>query len=199
MIDYHSLDREEWAWAAVRKKLDDILFVYYQWLPNAPLGRLVVTDIVRWQPDTAMIRVFEEDWLAVRRLVRAGRAEDVSESLGIALVAATKGAGGPPSRTQPHSIALVSQRAWALKPAFLKSVLERHRGAARRVFEVTTTLEDRALSAISQYVGQRIRDVEDSLGLAPSAAKHRASRVIELLVGLDASISRSEFADGGLT
>jgi DNA mismatch repair protein MutH len=198
MIDYHSLATEHWSSATIRRKLGHILFVYYQWLPTALLNELVVTDVAEWRPGDDVTRTFEADWRAVQQLVIAGRAQDISERLGVALVAATKGPGGPPSRSQPFSPVPAAQRAWALKPAFLKGVLEQHRGRSTRVFEVTTTLEDRAFRALAGRAGRRIVDVETDLGLAPSGAKHRAARVIERLVGRDALISRADLAGAGV-
>ncbi len=110
------------------------------------------------------MRVFKTDWLAVQALIRQGRAEYISESQGVALVAATKGAGGPPDRSQPYSPVLASRRAWALRPAFLRAmrrVRARWLASGRRV---ATTLGDRALSALARYVGARIRDVESDAG-----------------------------------
>jgi DNA mismatch repair endonuclease MutH len=81
-IDYVALAQEEWEMATVRRKLDQILFIYYDWLPRAPLGALAVTDIVMWEPNSDMLDVLEADWLSVRDLVRQGRAEAVSEGQG---------------------------------------------------------------------------------------------------------------------
>lgn len=198
MIDYHALAREEWSTAAIRRKLGHVLFVYYQWLPSALLNELVVTDVVDWRPDDRTMRLFEADWRAVQQLVIDGRAEDVSERLGLSLVAATKGSGGPPSRTQPYSGVVASQRAWALKPAFLKGVLEQHRDQSRRVFEVTTTLEDRAFRVLAGHAGRRLADVSSGLGIATSTAKNRAARVIERLVAREALASRVDLADAGV-
>lgn len=198
MIDYHSLAREAWPTATIRKKLGHVLFVYYQWFPSALLSDLVVTDVVEWRPDDATMRLFEADWRAVQQFVIAGRAEDISERLGVSLVAATKGSGGPPSRTQPYSGVVASQRAWALKPAFLKGVLEQHRDQLRCVFEVATTLEDRAFRVLAGHAGRRLADVASGLGIATSTAKNRAARVIERLVAREALASRVDLAHAGV-
>jgi DNA mismatch repair protein MutH len=182
----------------VRRKLSRILFVYYEWLPRAPLGDLVISDVVDWEPDPEMMRVFEADWAAVQAQVLMGKAEDISESDGVALVAATKGPGGPPDRPQPQSDVLASRRAWALRPTFLKSVIERHRATMPRVFEVATTLEQRALGLLARHVGKRISDVETTIGMAPSKAKHRAALVVEKVVAARGGPSRRDLADVGI-
>ena len=147
-LDYHALETEASATASVRRKLSRILFVYYDWLPSAPLGDLFVSDVALWEPSGELLGVFEADWNAVRRLVRQGRAHEISESLGSVLVAATKGPGGPPSRTQPNSTELARRRAWALKPALVRGILEEHRSGRRLGVEVKTTLESGVVSAL---------------------------------------------------
>ena len=134
---------------------------------QAPLGDLVVSDVVMWCPTPELMTAFGRDWQVVRDLVRAGRAHEISESHGSTLVAATKGPGGPPSRTQPYSSALARQRAWALKPACLRSVLEDHRSGAHLAYEVTTTLESRVVAALRRFAGRRVVEVEEELAMLP--------------------------------
>ena len=191
MIDYHKLADEDWATASVRRKLSRILFIYYDWRPQAPLGDLVVTDVVMWRPTPELMTAFGRDW----RVVRGSRADRsrprrISESHGSTLVAATKGPGGPPSRTQPYSSALARQRAWALKPAYLRSVLEDHRSGAQLAYEVTTTLEFRVVAALRRFAGRRFVEVEEELAMLPSRSKHRAALVFRAAVSTWAGTSR---------
>ena len=198
MIDYMALDRERWETASVRRKLERVLFIYYQWVPGVPLRDLRVTDVVYWEPPDEVMAMFESDWRAVQRLVHQGRADEVSERLGVGLVAATKGPGGPPARTQPHSDVLASQRAWALKPSFLRSVLEVHRSGTRRIFEVQTTMEDRALRSLMRCTGLRVAAVEQSIGLSASGAKNRAARTFQRFVAVRAAVTHRELLDAGV-
>lgn len=198
MIDYHRLVDEDWATASVRRKLSRILFVYYDWRPRAPLGELVVSDVVLWSPTPELMTAFGQDWRAVRDLVRAGRASEISESHGSVLVAATKGPGGPPSRTQPYSSELARQRAWALKPAFLRALLEDHRSGSKWVYEVATTLESRVVAVMRRFAGRRLADVEQELGMPSSRSKHRASLVFRRAVSMWAGTSHRELLDAGI-
>ena len=198
IIDYHTLAGETWQTASVRRKVERILFVYYDWLPNAPLGDLKVADVVLWEPSAEVMRIFEADWRRIHELVRAGRAHEISEGDGSLLVAATKGPGGPPSRSQPASSILARQRAWALRPAFLRSVLESHRAGPRAAIEISTTLEDRALQALRRLAGKRVKDVEVELGLPASRAKHRAALVFQRAVATWAGCTHTELLDAGV-
>jgi DNA mismatch repair protein MutH len=197
-IDYVALAQEEWNSATVRRKLDQILFVYYDWLPQAPLGELAVTDVVMWEPNSDMLDVFEADWLSVRDLVRQGRAEGISESQGTTLVAATKGPGGPPDRRQPYSKVLASRRSWALRPAFVRSILEQERAGRQVVFEISTTVADKALQRLRQLVGSTISEVESSLGRAPTAAKHRAKLVVDAALAAHHGPTNADLAAVGV-
>ncbi len=198
MIDYHALADETWETASVRRKLGRILFVYYDWLPNAPLGDLRVADVVLWEPSAELMQVFEADWRRVHRFVQEGRAHEVSEGNGRLLVAATKGPGGPPSKSQPHSDTLARQRAWALRPAFLRSILESHRAGPRVAIEISTTLEDRALGALSRLAGKRVKDVEAELRMPASRAKHRAALVFQRAVSTWAGSTHSDLLEAGV-
>jgi DNA mismatch repair protein MutH len=130
--------------------------------------------------------------------VRAGRAEEISESRSVALVAATKGSGGPPDRVQPHSSTLASRRAWALRPAFLRSVLERSRTGRQFAIEVSTTLADGALRTLSAHIDSTIGEVESSLGRAPTRAKHRAKLVVDAAIAAAGGPTSAELLERGV-
>lgn len=197
-IDYLALAKESWETATVRRKLERILFVYYDWLPQALLGDLAITDVILWEPSAEMLGIFEADWLSVRERVRRGRAEDVSESHGIALVAATKGPGGPPAMRQPYSDVLARRRSWALRPAFVGSILERERAGRNLVFEVSTTLANRAVSQLGRLVGSRVSQVESSLGREPTKAKHRSRLVVGAALTAFGGPSSAELLSSGV-
>jgi DNA mismatch repair endonuclease MutH len=186
MIDYHALPAEEWATAAVRKKLGRILFVYYGWVPDRPMSEFVVSDVVLWDPKESAHERMRVDWEVVRDLVRAGRAEHISESMGTLLAAATKGPGGPPTKSQPFSTALAQPRGWALRPAFTATVLADFRRIKGRLGLVRaappTDAEQRAISILMGLVGHRFGDVARAHGIKPSKEKNRAANVIRKVV-----------------
>ena len=126
MLDYHALGTEESATASVRRKLSRILFIYYDWLPSAPLGDLFVSDVALWAPSPELLESSGQTGMqSVDLFVRAGPTRSVSHTA--RPWSRHQGTWGPPSRTQPYSSALARQRAWALKPALVRGVLEEHR------------------------------------------------------------------------
>jgi DNA mismatch repair endonuclease MutH len=198
MIDYVGLDSEEWVSSAAWHKLSSILFVYYEWLPMVALGDLRVTDVVLWNPSPSMNRTLESDWQGIKALVGQGRAEEISQSQGDVLMAATKGPGGPPRRRQPHSDVLVSSRAWALKPAFLRSILEAHRDRASRWSYSAAELIGKALIALRPFVERTVGDASRTLGLGPSDAKHRASQVFHNVLAERAGLTHADLGAAGI-
>ena len=108
MIDFAALPLQTWDTAAVRKKLDQMLMIFYGWEPLQPIARFKTLAAGIWSPDSSTLQTIRADWQTIRDLVAAGRRDQVSESLTSILGAATKGPGHG-SRS----------RAWSLKQPFV--------------------------------------------------------------------------------
>jgi DNA mismatch repair endonuclease MutH len=125
MIDFAKLAEESWETASVRKKLERILFVFYDYVRDQEALDARIKDVVLWSPGEDIRPQLEQDWSVVQRKARLGFAHEVSEGDGRILGAATKGASGsnrvaqyldkgPPARP----------RAWALKPSLTSHLFE---------------------------------------------------------------------------
>jgi DNA mismatch repair endonuclease MutH len=205
MIDYVRIVEETWATAAVRKKLK-ILFVFYEDVLGAPKDTFPVLAIDLWRPDERIDDLLRADWETVQRIVRHGRAHELSESDGRLMTPSTKGAGGAATRTQPFSQIKAKSRAFALKPSF---TLERFRAVTTA--PPTSTLsqaigttsvdrfEDELLRRVEPFIGRTVGDVADELGVEPSTGKHFAAIVVRRALGMHRRERVAELQEAGLS
>ncbi len=190
MIDYLALDRETWPTASVRGKIARILFVFYGWRPDIPLGEMRVEAVKLWAPPETMLPILERDWLTVWHKNRNGLAHELSEGDGLILGAVTKGATGA-MREQPHSPIPAKSRAWSLKPKLTWTIYSGTRGQdleseliAKLLSEAPTDPVDALAHRLEPLVGLTITQVAEQHGIAPGMSKNRVSSVIRQAIGL---------------
>jgi DNA mismatch repair protein MutH len=205
MIDYVSLDRETWETASVRPKIRRILFVFYAWLPDVPLGEMRVKAVRLWSPSEGLGPVLERDWRVVWQKNRAGKAHELSEGDGLVMGAVTKGATGG-TRPQPYSDIPAKSRAWSLKPKltwsiYSESVVPGREAelveALRGRFEVDPV--DELLARVEALVGRTLEKVALERRIVPGRGKSRAADVLRLAIGLRQKRMPSELEALGLT
>jgi DNA mismatch repair protein MutH len=178
MIDYATLPTEDWQSASVRGKLERLLFCFYRWSPDSPIGEFVTLATGLWQPSPAHDELLAADWVLVRDLVRAGRTAEVSEALGRRMGAATKGSGGAGWEEN-------RRRAWALKPPFVVEIyttLTQPSAIAANVAEVLA-FEERQLALLRSVEGRTVRSLAGGRA-GGLRAKNAAATVVRGLLGL---------------
>lgn len=192
MIDYMALDRETWPTASVRGKIARILFVFYGWRPDVPLGEMRVEAIKLWSPPATMLPILERDWRTVWTKNRNGLAHELSEGDGLILGAVTKGATGA-TREQPYSSIPAKSRAWSLKPKLTWTIYSGTRGHDLESELITKLLGeapmdpvDALLARLEPLVGRTVLEVAEGHGIAPGASKNRVSAVVRQAIGLRA-------------
>ena len=207
MIDYNSLVLESWATAHVRTKLR-ILFVYYESLPWSEKEFFPIRLCTLWVPDASTNALLKADWEHVRAKVRHGLAGELTESDGRVLGPCTKGTDSRSVRTQPFNSLPAKSRAFALKPAFTLEVYKVAAGIAGEVESLATNVglrsfehfETALISKFNAFVGQKIGDIADELGIPPSGAKSDAARIVRRVFGAKDFRSKIlEFEETGLT
>jgi DNA mismatch repair protein MutH len=209
MIDYGSLVLETWATARVRKKLR-IMFVFFEHSAALAKEDWVVRKTVFWTPSGLVEDLLKEDWYAVKRKVTAGLAHELSESDGRLMGPCTKGVDS--SRRVPQPVTKISPtakpRAFALKPAFTRSIYEEATGSLGATQSLVASLrvrrldrfEEAILERFSQFEGRTIDDVADELQVPRSASKSYAANVIRRAMGAsEVGSPIEEFERSGLT
>jgi len=205
MIDYEDLATEQWADATLRGKLDRLLLVFYRWSEETEIADFLIERVHLWSPDERQLAFMELDWLEVQDKVLAGEAHELSESDGLILGAATKGADGSKTRTQPRSSIPAKPRAWALKQPFMRalhmdlttadgpeSLMETLRIRRARAFE------EEVLSGYRRYVGRTVGELATELGVT-SGGKGYVASVLRRAIGQSrANEWAREFAELGI-
>ena len=167
LINYMTLVDERWDEASVRKKLNSILFVFFEFVEKSPLDSRV-KDVVLWHPTVVDNALFEIDWLKTWQMVYDGEAHHLSETIAEVLAPRRKGPGGAKERLrpQPHNLAQPAKaRAFALKTRFTNQIFEER--VLHRPFE----------SAISPSLLKRVRQH------GPAAAAEHCQNILRPLVG----------------
>jgi DNA mismatch repair protein MutH len=194
MINLKKLRGELWAAASVRRKIQRILFLFYQRGPtDAEPGDYVVDTVHLWQPSAEDWVQIELDWTCIWGKVR--RDEALHEPDTKILGAATK---GPRNSTS---------RAFALSRPFVDSIYQGLRKPTISAASVAATLglpqahfESALLEEMHHHVGKRIDTLGAQLGVKPSTAKDYAARVVWTLLGARRrDVRLREFEDFGVS
>jgi DNA mismatch repair protein MutH len=198
-IEYTSLLGETWSVSRARHKLLVTLFIYYHYAGAKNWPDSTVDRVVCWQLEKSPARhTIESDWERTWHFVRDGRAHEISEGQAAILGASTAGAGKASKWVaQPTNPSVKARkRAFALKPAFLQTAygLDKDPSAYERiptsgVRDRDTDVRDVLLRRLGRYVGRRLEDIADDLGIPDIAAtgaqrpKHAASLLIKRVLG----------------
>jgi DNA mismatch repair endonuclease MutH len=192
MIDFASLPAERWETARVRKKLDDLLLIFYRWDPLLPIARFETLVAEIWRPDAESLQQIRVDWEAVRAMVASGRRDEVSEGSTRLLGAATKGVG--------HGSV---SRAWSLKQTFVGYI---YRSLAGQIAEVAgrvdadpgAAFERRIVTRIEPFVGRPLAEISTVVGRAGLGGKAASAQIVRALVGERGTGRHGEFERFGV-
>jgi DNA mismatch repair endonuclease MutH len=191
MIHFDSLAGEQWETAAVRKKLDDLLLVFYEWDPLLPIARFKTLAAEVWRPDAESMRQMRVDWEAIRDLVKNDRRHEVSESATRLLGAATKGAG--------HGS---TSRAWSLKQTFAgfiyQSILVKGAVPTTLGEDPGAAFERATLTRLAPHVGRSLADLATVVGREGKGGKAAAAQIVRALVGERGTGRHGEFERFGI-
>jgi DNA mismatch repair protein MutH len=204
MIDYKSLPTETWSTAAVRHKIEHILFIFYlydfdDWLQSK------ILDVGIWSLSDEPRRLrIAEDWQHIHDLVAAGKAHELHEGDEATEILRTcrKGPGGSEKRVaQPRSDEPAWRRAYSLAPGYLDLVwLQRF----ERVPLIsllpdpnasTDAFQKKVLDSLATVRGKKLRELDprrDWSKPMKNAAALVVSRALD--IGLD-QVDTAEFIE----
>ena len=191
MIDFAALPAERWETARVRKKLNDLLLIFYRWDPLLPIARFETLAAEIWRPDDESLRQMRLDWESVQALVASDRRSEVSEGATRLLGAATKGPG--------HGS---TSRAWSLKQTFVgyiySSIISRTVEPVSSAADPAAAFEQEVLGQLRPYVGKRVSDMAVAAGRADRQGKAAAAQVVRDLLGQGAKGRHGGFERFGI-
>ena len=191
MIDYEELILERWDRATVRKKLN-ILFIFFEHIAGLSKAQFPTSLlVVHWQPDHTVEGFIEADWQRVRRKIRLGLADELSES-----------DGDDPGPVQKRRRCTVDEKATfqfharqvsgvcaqaLVHSRRLPTKLPASRQASpsidNGVVSLTSGFEEQLLQRFHPFEGDEVGAVAERLGIPPSNAKSFAARVLRRMFG----------------
>lgn len=179
----------------VWEKSQNILLVYYE--RDKALERLdqTIRYVKLIAPSGEDLKIIREDYEKIVSLVKAGRAEELSEGMTSYLGACTKGATAATMWVDqyypPHTPA--KKRAFCFKRSYMDYILH-----ARMMGDVAlaepivkdvgaldgTTFEGYVLSLIKAHAGKTDRELCEMLGIAYTGKKAQWSQIVYALLGV---------------
>ena len=136
MIDYEAIVDETWDNSAFVKKCRLMLILFYLYEKETEVinRKFVLTPILYELEipgeDRAQI---EKDWKHIQKMVRDGKAHELSEGSTSYLRACRKGAGmrhGEKQVKQPRSADMAKSRAFSFKPSYITSLIAEHNSSS---------------------------------------------------------------------
>lgn len=154
-----------------------------------------IEHVLLFTPPDEDLRVIEADYALITGLIRAGRADQLSESLTIYLGACTKGATRERSMRDQSLYApgrLARGRAFSLKQSYMNYVLHHYIMGAPEAEHVVTnprelerrTLVEYVTDRINAHVGESDRDLCRMLGLEYTGNKAQWTTIAYRLLGV---------------
>jgi len=227
MIDYRSLIDETWETASLRRKIQEVLFIFYDWRGDTDIYEFLTRDVALWTPTAFDLGQMHRDWDVVANKVRRGEAHLLSEGDGRLVGPATKGADGTKRVRQPLGTELAKPRAWAFKASFTTSILFELKRPMQSVasqlelaspalvdspistrkesasFERPRAIEperfdEAILSRLRQYVGRPLTAIMQSLSIGDLRGKAKGAVIVRRALGLSDTTVVEEFARLGL-
>ncbi len=210
-INYLTLVNEVWSKSHAKRKLNKVLFVFYEYNNNNWQGQKVINTAL-WElpPNESLI---ETEWDKTKQTVANGLAHNLTERGYKVLSPCRSGSGGKDNKgnyrdlvKQPNNDKLALKRAFSLKRPFVNQFWESLNNPER--FESISdalslskedNLEQELLNKIERYVGKTIGDISKELSIPIPNAKNAISIIINKIIGFHNTNSKiKEFEQAGI-
>ncbi len=212
-INYSELLDETWKTSHVKRKLNKILFIYYQYNPENK-SQSMVKHIDLWELRGTDEAILRQDWEKIKKKVEDGQAHLISESDSKILAACRSGRGGvdrfgiPNDMvTQPKNIEVGAlRRAFSLKQSFTRQRwLQIHDKVQFESVIQSLTLNDKQdfekaiLEKLDKTQGMTLGDFAQKFNIAAPEGKNAAATIIKKALGFKNVNSRiKEFEQSGI-
>ena len=124
MIDYMAVVNEEFEQSHFYTKCQLILLLFYLYVKDANKLDLEFLLSILWSFPAKDLEIIRTDYNKIINKIKAGKAHELSEGDTMYLGACRKGQKGDALRKQPYSTEMAVGRAFSLKPAYMRVVLE---------------------------------------------------------------------------
>jgi len=125
IINYLEEHKEQFRTSSFWKKNHLLLLMFYLYEQETIDLKYVFKIIRLWQFPATDLKIIKDDWEAIIKKIRDGKAHEISEGDTLYLGACTKGADHNSLRPQPFSDERAMQRAFSLKSKYLNYIIEK--------------------------------------------------------------------------
>ena len=195
MIPFDSPIEDDFYESHVWEKSANIMLVYYERNRDIDSYDQVIRYTSLFTPPAEDLKIIEDDYKKIVRLIQEGHAEELSESMTTYLGACTKGSTAATMWVDqfypPHSKA--KKRAFCFKRQYMDFVLHHYimressdsEAILSSVEELSEmSFEELVLSKIDPYMGKSDRELSCEFGIAYSGNKAQWTRITFAMLGL---------------
>jgi DNA mismatch repair protein len=189
IINYMTILDKGWELSFLRKN-GKLLIIFYQYEEGKSIYEYKILDVILWEYPPDDLRIIEEDWKTIARMVKEGKAHELSERHTMYLGACRKGAGhGLDLRAQPFSDVKAEQRAFSLKQSYLGQIWKKASDTESlmndpTMFNEEKTFEEKVADRFAHFKGRRTDDIECELGIKHSTSKSRYAALARRMLGV---------------
>lgn len=219
MIDYFEIIDTSFEDSHLISKCQLMLLLFYLHVSGDAIYDYEFLFRILWQLPEKDLLLIKKDYQTIAEKVRRGEAHLLSEGDTIYLGACRKGQKGDSPQSQPHSDKKAYKRAFSLKPAYMRYILNHVVESGNNFFtnytEVETpgfelvtrnelqnsTFEDIILKRFTPYIGKNYIQICEMLGITPYQAKNKYADVGALIASNSESkrlSSSEEFIKSGI-
>ena len=141
------------------------------------------------------LKVVIEDWNAIIKKIRDGKAHEISEADTMYLGACTKGANSQSLRQQPFSPIKAMQRAFCLKTSYMTQLVRKYIGNYENVEKIIgnrdITFKEFINNVINKYKGMSQKQLMEEFNIE-SSAKNLNAMLISRMFGVKGNLSETD-------
>lgn len=203
-LNYEMTAADDFEDSIMWDKADKMLFVFYRYLEGEPYGNMPIIKAALNEFDPVDIEIIKRDYDYIRSMIRAGKADDISEGDTMFLGACTAGTGALVS--QPYSNKGAKQRKFCLKQPYFTQLVRKY--ISDEEFEHVlgidqiraATFEMAMADNLSQFYGMSEAEIRERFAINDNPeAKNRYERYLAAMLGIEGSVSETdEFRKAGI-
>ena len=170
IIDYMTLLDKGWE-LSFFKKNGKLLIIFYLYEEGREIYEYKILDAILWEYPEDDLRIIRDDWNTIARMVKEGKAHELSERHTMYLGACRKGVGhGADLKKQPFSDEKAEQRAFSLKQSYLGQIWKKASDMDSlmndpAMFDKEKTFEEKVTDRFARFKDRRTDDIEKELGI----------------------------------
>ena len=145
----------------VYEKCELMLLIYYLYEPNKERLDYLINYIKLFKFPAEDLEIIKKDYKIIIDKIKAGKAEEISESDTNYLGACTKGANANSLREQPYSDVKAMQRAFCLKSSYMSYILNHY--IVNKTEEYESVIKDASIlkeQTLEQYIINKFQKIE---------------------------------------